>query len=183
MNWLVSVTFVLPDIFWIQLVHEIQTISSNTIKENKRPIGHIAHLRKHFKSINTFDYIIMLIKRRKQIIIIFMRIYWFFIWRNLNPLHPRVLCAKIVWNWISGSEDFLISSMYFCYFLIISPWKRVGPFIWRNLDPHHTRMICAKFGWNWPSGSGEEDLNWFLRWAMWPMGLLLYMDIQSFNLS
>ena len=24
----------------------------------------------------------------------FMIIYWFFIWTNLNPLHPRMLCAK-----------------------------------------------------------------------------------------
>ena len=34
--------------------------------ENKRPMGHIAHLRKQFKSINTYDYVIMLIKRRKK---------------------------------------------------------------------------------------------------------------------
>ena len=47
---------------------------------NKRPMSHIAHLRKHFKSINTNDYIITLIKRRKKNIINFMRIYWFFIW-------------------------------------------------------------------------------------------------------
>ena len=32
---------------------------------NKRPIGHIAHLRKQFKSISTYDYIITLIKRGK----------------------------------------------------------------------------------------------------------------------
>ena len=32
---------------------------------NKRPMGHIAHLRKQFKSINTYDYIITLIKRKK----------------------------------------------------------------------------------------------------------------------
>ena len=49
--------------------------------------------------------------------------------------------------------------MYFRYFFIISPLKRVGPFIWTNLNPHHTRMLCAKFGWNWPSGSWEEDEN------------------------
>ena len=47
--------------------------------------------------------------------------------------------------------------MYFCYFIIISPWKRVGPFIWTNLNPIHPRILCAKFGWNWLSGSGEED--------------------------
>ena len=31
-----------------------------------------------------------------------------FTWTNLNPLHPRMLCAKFGWNWLSGSgeEDF-----------------------------------------------------------------------------
>ena len=42
--------------------------------------------------------------------------------------------------------------MYFCYFLIIFPWKRSEPFIWTNLSCHHPSMICAKF-----------DSNWFLR--------------------
>ena len=41
-------------------------------------MGHIAHLRKQFKSKNTYDYIITLIKRKKNIIKL-MRIYWFFI--------------------------------------------------------------------------------------------------------
>ena len=88
-----------------------------------------------------------------------MRIYWFFIWTNLNPLHPRMLCAKFGWNWPSGSgeEDFKISSMYFHYFVIISPWKRAGPFIWTKFNLPHPRMLCAKFGWNWLSGSGEEN--------------------------
>ena len=97
--------------------------------KNKRPMGHMAHLRKQFKSINIYDYIITLIKGRKKNIIDFKRIYWFFIWRNLNPLHPRMLCDKFGWNWLSGSgeEFFLISSMYFHYFVIISPWKRAGP--------------------------------------------------------
>ena len=40
---------------------------------------------------------------------------------------------------------FLILSMYFCYFVIISPWIRVGPFIWSNLNPLHPRMLCAMF--------------------------------------
>ena len=44
-----------------------------------------------------------------------MRIGWFLIWTNLNPLHPRKLWAKIGWNWPSGfgEEEFLISSMNF----------------------------------------------------------------------
>ena len=54
--------------------------------------------------------------------------------------------------------------MYFCYFVIIFPWKKEGPFIWTNLNSLHPKMIHAKFGWNWPSGSGEED---FLNLAMY----------------
>ena len=51
-----------------------------------------------------------------------------FIWTTLNPLHPRMLCAKFGRNWLrgSGEEDFLISSKYFHHFVIISPWKRAG---------------------------------------------------------
>ena len=41
-------------------------MTPNFLKQNKRPMGHIPHLRKLFKSINTHDYIITLIKRRKQ---------------------------------------------------------------------------------------------------------------------
>ena len=36
-------------------------------KCNKRPMGHIAHLRNQFKSISTYIYIITLIKRRKKL--------------------------------------------------------------------------------------------------------------------
>ena len=28
-----------------------------------------------------------------------------FIWTNLNPLPPRMLCAKFWWNWLSGSRE------------------------------------------------------------------------------
>ena len=95
-----------------------------------------------------------------------------FIWKNLNSLHPRMLCAKFSWTWLSGSGEgrFLnfvnvfspfcnylpFLSMYFSYFTIISPWKRAGPFIWTELIPLLLRMLCVKFGWNWLSGSGEE---------------------------
>ena len=83
-----------------------------------------------------------------------------FIWTNLSPHHPRWLCAKLSWNWPNGSgENFWISSMHFRYFVIISPWKRVGPIIWKHLNPLYPRMLCAKFDWNWPSGSEEENAN------------------------
>ena len=75
-------------------------------------------------------------------------------------------------NWPSGSreEDFKNSSMYFCYFVIISHWKRAITFLWTNLNPLHSRMLYDKFGWNWPGGSWEEDKNvkslrWQQRWT------------------
>ena len=36
-------------------------------EKNKRPMGHIAHQRKVLKSINTYDYIIRLLREEKNI--------------------------------------------------------------------------------------------------------------------
>ena len=81
----------------------------------------------------------------------------FLICENLGSLPPRMLCVKIGWNWLSasGEENFFISSMYFRYFIRISPWKRVGPFIWTNLNPLHSpkdalcqvRLLLAQWFW------------------------------------
>ena len=71
-----------------------------------------------------------------------------FIWINLNPLHPRMFCAKFGWNWPGGSGEEDV--FWICYFVIISPWKRAGPsFEKKKLNPIHPRMLCAKFCWNW----------------------------------
>ena len=47
---------------------------------------------------------------------------------NLNPLHPRMLCAKFVEisPVVLEEKIFKILLMYFCYFVISSPWRR-GP--------------------------------------------------------
>ena len=66
---------------------------TSTLILNKRPMGHIAHLKKHLKSINTYDYIITLINRRKKNIIKLMIIYWFF--KKLESLSSKDACAKI----------------------------------------------------------------------------------------
>ena len=123
-------------------------------------MGHIAHLSKQFKSINDYDYIITLIRRTKKTINFFLRIDWFLIWTNLNPLKPKgALCQvwlKLAqWFW----RRFQISSMYFRYFVIISPWKRAWSFIWTNLNPHHPRILCAKCGWIWHRGSRKQDFK------------------------
>ena len=35
----------------------VKVVAKNMLIFKKRPMGHIAHLRKQFKSINTYDYI------------------------------------------------------------------------------------------------------------------------------
>ena len=44
----------------------IWLIGLSDLDKNKRPMGHFAHLRKQFNSINIYDYIITLIKRRRK---------------------------------------------------------------------------------------------------------------------
>ena len=54
----------------------------------------------------------------------------------VNPLHPRILCAKFGWNWLSGSGgDFFNFVSVFLLFVVISPWKWAWPLIWMNLNP------------------------------------------------
>ena len=52
-----------------------------------------------------------------------------FIWTNLNPIHPRMLCVKFGWNWLSGSgeEDFLISQCIFAISLLSPLGEGWGP--------------------------------------------------------
>ena len=54
---------------------------------------------------------------------------------------------------------FQISSVFFYYFISISPWKRVRPFTLNYLKSFNTNMLFVKCSWNWPTGSGEEDKN------------------------
>ena len=72
-----KVSFVLGETLIQKKYAKINRVMENSL--NKKPMGHIAHLRKQFKSINTYHYIITLIKRRKKNIVNFMRIYFFFI--------------------------------------------------------------------------------------------------------
>ena len=122
-------------------------------------MAHIAHLRKQFKSLNKYDYIIIttLIQRIKK------KLYENLLVLNLKKLEfpsPKdALCQDWLklaqWFWRRRFLNFRKCIFAIC--VIISPWKRAEPFIWTNLNPHHPRMLCAKFGWNWFSGAGEED--------------------------
>ena len=63
-------------------------------------MGHIAHLRKHFKSLNKYDYIITLIQRIKK------KLYENLLFLHLNklesPSHKDVLCE----DWLKLAQWF-----------------------------------------------------------------------------
>ena len=84
-----------------------------------------------------------------------------FFWTNLNPLHPRMLCAKFGWNWLSssGEEDFEKLSIYFYYFRIISPlgraWKMKMWKVYRQTDGRTDRRTDRQTDDRW-----SEKLTW-----------------------
>ena len=56
-----------------------------------------------------------------------------------------MICAKFDWNWPSGSGEKLKSSMYFHYFVIISPSSKeesdlviISP--WKKEDPSFKKL-------------------------------------------
>ena len=65
-------------------------------------MGHIAHLRKQFKSINTYDYIITLIKRRKKTLLT----SWEFIGSSFDQ------------TWITFTQECFVPS-----------WVEIGPVV------------------------------------------------------
>ena len=96
---------------------------------------------------------------------------------KLNPLHPRMVCAKFGWNWPNGFREKKFGFRQ-CIFAIswLSGLRKEGGFIWTNLNPLHLRMLSAKFGSNWPSCSGEED---FFKISL--MYFCLFVNISPWN--
>ena len=128
---------------------------------NKRPMCHIANLRKQLiQHINlTHDYHNGNWEKKKNDYLLYKN--WMVLHLNKleSPSTKNALCE--VWlklaQWLWGRRFFLISSMYFCYLEIISPWKRAGQFIWTNLTPLHPRTTDKIWSEkpSWPLSSGE----------------------------
>ena len=92
---------------------------------------------------------------------------WPFIWTNLNPLHPRMLLP----SWLKLAQGFwrrrfINFSMYFCLFIIISPWKKIWSFIWTNLNSSHSRILkVSSLGDIGPVVLGKNIKMWKVyRW-------------------
>ena len=88
-------------------------------------MGFIAHLRKQFKSINTYDYIIALIRRNKTPVSSFWRIECLLIWKKMNPLHPRMLALCHVW--LKLAQWFGIRSFFFYFVNVFSLYRNHLP--------------------------------------------------------
>ena len=84
------------------------------VRYNKRPMGHIAHLRKQFKSINTYDYIITLIKRRKKKLLI----SWEFIGSSFEQTWIPLTPGCFVPSWVEIGPVVLEKKIFkFCQFI------------------------------------------------------------------
>ena len=73
------------------------------------------------------------------------------IWTNLNPLHPRMLCAKFGWNWPSGSrgEDFKFLSKNLSIFPYYLPLENSGALACTNLSPLLCQLWLKLAQWFW----------------------------------
>ena len=75
--------------------------------------------------------------------------------------HLCQVCMKLTrWFW---RRLFKISSMYICFYVFISPWKKAGPFIWTTWNPLTQKCIEPSLVENWPSCSGEEHFSHFVK--------------------
>ena len=93
-----------------------------------------------------------------------------FIWTNLNPLHPRMLCAKFGWNWPSGSgeEDENVKSFRQC----------------KQRRCRQQRRTTEKF-WSekltWAFGSGELKRT-SQKDVLWPsLSMLFKLNLKQFS--
>ena len=68
-----------------------------------------------------------------------------FIWTNLTPLNPRMLCSKFGWKWPSdsGDEYFLNFVNVFSLFPNYLPLEKVGAIHLNKLEsPFHQDLFC-----------------------------------------
>ena len=194
LKYMIDQSFLFVQNFILQLVFCFRTTTR----------GHIPHLREQFKSIYTYDYIIMLIKRRKPPLSSFWELNsssfeqtWISSTQrcfrpNLVEIGPVVLVlekkifkirqfqyfviislqkrqghsfeqARIpfirgcsvqnlfeigpVQFWRRRFLNFVNAFLLFCYYL---PLEGARSFIWTNLNPLHPKILCAKLAqWFW----------------------------------
>ena len=104
-------------------------------------MGHIAHLRKQFKSINTYDYIITLIKRRK------------------NPLFTlwEFNCSSFEQTWITFIHGCIVPSLVKIGPVILEKKSKIGK-VYRQTAGQTDRQTTD-------DAIRKAQLSFQLRWA------------------
>ena len=120
---------------------------------DKRPKGQTAHLRKQFKSIKTYDFIISLIKRCKNQVTVY----------KLESPTPKYPLCKI---WLKLAQwfrrriflNFVNVFLLFCNYLPLEKGRalHLNKLVLNSLQP---TMLCAKFVWNWAPWFWRRFLN------------------------
>ena len=86
-----------------------------------------------------------------------------FIWTNLHPHHPRMLCAKFGWNWPSGSwEEVKNRKWKKCVtdnYINILIKVQISWVIRRQQLLRMRAMVC---NWNLKATGFFFSLNWYL---------------------
>ena len=118
--------------------------------------------------------------KRQKTVILFLRIIWSLfvkLWIPFNKFGRNRPSA----SWV---DDFLISLMYFRYFVFICTWKETLPYIWPNLKFSSPKDALCQIGWNWHSGSGEKDLlNVLMYFRYSPLGIGRGPSLEKKNLN
>ena len=86
--------------FFFERCYSLITATVCAYKLNKRPMGHIAHLRKQFKSLNKYDYIITLIQRIKK------TLYENLLVLHLNKLESPSAKDALYQDWLKLAQWF-----------------------------------------------------------------------------
>ena len=117
--------------FWDNFLITVLQSKSLNLREqckkqlkNKRSIGHIAHLRKQFKSINTYDYIITLINRRKKTLLTLLEFTFSPFEETWIPF-TRMHCADR--DWLKLAQWFW-RRRFFNFVNVISRFRNYLPF-------------------------------------------------------
>ena len=106
-------------------------------------MGHIAHLRKQFKSINTYDCIITLIKRRKKHYLLYENLLFLHLKKLESPSPKNDLC----WDWLKLAHWFW--RRFFNFVNVISRFRNYLPFekgmalhLNKLISPSHKDALC-----------------------------------------
>ena len=155
---------------------------------NKRRMGHITHLMKIFlhvfNIILQISYYLPLwkgmtlylkkiwIPSTQEIFLNILHIYfyyfviispwgrvWAFICKNLNSIYPRILCAKVCWNWPSSFKERIFK--YFQYNFTILLLSPLGEWCGPSFEQ---TWIPSTQGWS-EKAIRKAHLSLWLWWA------------------